>query len=184
MTQLREIPVERISGEPATLGDYDGRVLLVDDVLARPLIYANARLVERALQPFAEKDVERVELSDAEGRATTLVHQNASDPAKAYWARAEAPDAADDAAGTWIGKLFRLRLLQHVEADEVDVELEPVFRYTVHGRDGAWSVEVVSASEGDRTVYYARSDYNRGLVELTHSLAAEAVADLSAALPR
>lgn len=35
MTQLREIPVERISGEPATLGDYDGRVLLVVNVASK-----------------------------------------------------------------------------------------------------------------------------------------------------
>lgn len=163
---------------------HGGRVVLVDDLTLRPLIYANARLVERALQPFAEKDVQRVEIADGEGRATTLVHQNAADPAKAFWARSESPDAADAAAGTWLGKLFRLRLLEHVDAAEVEGELAPVFRYTVHGRDGAWSVEVLSAGEGDDVRYYARSDYNRGLVQLTQSLAAETIADLGAALPR
>lgn len=163
---------------------HGGRVLLVDDATLRPLIYANARLTERALQPLPEKDVVRVEVSDPEGRSATLLHVNASDPAKAFWARSDTPDTADAAAGTWLGKVFRLRLLQYVDEAELETELRPLFRYTVHGRSASWTVEVASAGEGSEQVYYARSDFNRGLVELTHSLAAETVADLSAALPR
>lgn len=163
---------------------YDGRVLLVDDVVLRPLIYAGARLGERSLHPLSEKDVQRIEVADAQGRSTTLVHQNASDPTKAYWARSDSTDAADVAAGSWVGKLLRLRLMKHVDASELDGELAPVFRFTVQGRDGAWTTEVLSLEQDDNTLYYARSDYNRGLVELTQSLAAEAVADLQAALPR
>lgn len=163
---------------------HDGRVLLVDDVTLRPLIYANARLTERALQPLSEKDVVRVDLTDSEGRSATLVQVNASDPAKAFWARSDAADTPDPAAGTWLGKMFRLRLLQYVDEADLEAELRPLFRYTVHGRAASWTVEVASTGEGDAQVFYARSDFNRGLVELTHSLAAEAFADLSAALPR
>jgi len=35
MTALQEIPLDTITGEPATLGDYDGRVLLVVNVASK-----------------------------------------------------------------------------------------------------------------------------------------------------
>ena len=43
--------------------EHDGHIYLVDDTLIRPLQFATSRLVERTLQPIAEKDVTKVEVS-------------------------------------------------------------------------------------------------------------------------
>lgn len=151
-----------------------GKVYLVDDATLRPLQYAATRLVERSLFPLAEKDVEKVSVTRGDGTTLAWVQKNADDSAKAFWARADAPDTADEAGGTWVGKVFRLKLREYVDESTLTAPLEPVATYTVEGDGEAWKVELLT-SGGQ---WYARADFNRGLVSLTESLARNVVDDI------
>jgi len=158
---------------------YEGRTFLIDDGDLRPLQFATTRLVERALYPYAEREIQRI-VVELDGRTDTFVHQNRDDRAKAYWARAATPEERDDTVETWVGKLLKLRLRAYVDEKELG-PLTPRFRFRVEG-DAPWSVEVLQA-EGPAGTYYARSDYNRSLVELTSSVAENIYEDLVEVLP-
>lgn len=155
------------------------KLYLVDDAALRPLEFANARLLERALHPLAEKDVGSVSVQTPDGKTLVGTQQNADDRAKAYWAREGTPDATDEVLGTWLGKLWRLRIQSYADPSEVGAALEPVFAYTVTGDGTSWTVEIVrETGDTGKEEYYARSTYNRSLAKLTRSLAGDAAADV------
>ena len=111
----------------------------------------------------------------------SFVQQNADDRTKAYWADAADAETEHEVAGTWLGKVFKLRARAYVEPADLP-ELVPVFRYTVTGDGKTWNIEV-SKDAGDDKKYYAKADFLRSTVELTASLAGDAVADLDALFP-
>jgi hypothetical protein len=154
------------------------KVWLVDEGLLRPLEFAGTRLIERSLFPTAEKDITKVDVQTPDGTTVTFVQANADDAAKAFWAKAESPETEDAAAGTWLDKVFRLKLREYADESAVTGPLEPVVAYTIHGPDEATRVEIVKAATGEETSWYARSDYNRVLVELTDSLARNVADDV------
>lgn len=160
------------------------KVFLVDDQDLRPLQYGKTRLVERALQPFAEKDLDSIVVRDAAGTSVNFVQKNREDREKAYWARDSAPDTKDEIGATWLDKLIKVRAQGYPNADEIPAALTPMFSYTASGRkDGepqSWTVEVLkNDADGE---FYAKSSYDRATVKLTKTLASEAVDDLTAAL--
>ncbi len=158
---------------------YEGRTFLVDDGDLRPLQFASTRLVERGLYPDAEPDIQRISV-ESDGRQDTFVQQNRDDKAKAFWARAATPEEPDDTVETWVGKLLKMRLRAY--ADEAEVgPLTSLFRFKVEGEQ-AWAVEVLRA-EGPTGTYYARTEFNRSLVELTGSIAKNIHDDLGEILP-
>lgn len=185
VVQRRSGPLELVVGGEA-YGSKDRYVLggdtvyLVDDAVIRPLQYATTRMVERTLHPLAEKDITGIEVTLPDGRALSLQQHHRDDRARAFWARAESPEAAEDAAGTWLGKVFRMRINAYLTDDAVEEPLEPVFTYAVTGEGKTWQVEVLREASGDRRQYYARSSFNRSLVRLTITLAQDAAADLDA----
>lgn len=155
----------------------EGKLYLLDDGLVRPLQFAKSRLVERRLHPFEEKDILQVAVRRG-ADARTFVQKNADDRTKSFWADAAVADKKDAEAGAWLGKLFRLRVKSYVDEADAPAAREAVFAFEVKGRDGAWSVEVTKAEVDGEPTYYASSSFTRGLVDLTRSLAEEAVADL------
>ncbi len=182
--ELRDRTVEiEIGGESyGTRNRYaraEGRVYLLDDGLVRPLQFAKSRLVERRLHPFEEQDILGVEVS--RGTETRgFVQKNADDRTKSYWADVTVPERRDIEGATWLGKLFRLRVKGYVDESAAPAELAPVFAFAVKGREGSWTVEVLRAEVEGEVTYYAKSSFTRGLVDLTRSLADEAIADLDA----
>lgn len=109
------------------------------------------------------------------------MHGNKDDRSASFWANADTPTEQDGAAEAWLAKLMRMRV--QVYAGEVDAaKLQPVFDYTVKAGAEDWTVQVFKL-EGETTEYYAKSDYTRALVNLTESLASEAIADLDSLLP-
>ncbi len=160
-----------------------GKVFLVDDAVLRPLQYATTRLVERAVQPLAEADIEKVSVRLPDGRSAELIHQNRDDRAKAFWALAATPDDEDASAGTWLAKLLKIRVNAYVGADDVEGELVPVFTWSVAGDGQTWTVEMLEVEGDANSDYYARPEYARSMVKLTRSLAADAIDDLEAIFP-
>jgi hypothetical protein len=185
------IEITRKSGAPITLKvggetfgskdryvEHDGRVFLVDDATLRPLQFAAGRLIERSLFPLAEKETDRIDVHLGDGRTLAYVQQHKDDAAKAFWAKADAPEAEDESGATWIGKVFRLKLKEYVDESTVTAPLERVVSYDVTGEGETWKVEVLKTST-EPVQWYARSEYDRGLTTLTDSLARNVVDDLA-----
>ncbi len=159
---------------------HNGKIYLVDDGDLRPLQYASTRLVERGLYPYGGPDIASISVT-YDGRTEQFVQQNRDDKGKAYWARSATPEEQDDTVETWVGKLTKLRLRAYADADEVG-PLEPLFAFQVQGDDGSWPVEVLRAP-GPTGTFYARTAFNRSLVELTGSVAKNIADDLPEVLP-
>ena len=71
--------------------------------------------------------------------------------------------------------MVAMRLAQLPRGSEV---ITPVLTFSTTGDGQAWTVEILEGSNDGTPGYYARSDFNRALVQLTRSLATEAVDDL------
>ncbi len=155
---------------------HKGDAFLVDDQTLRPLQYGKTRLLERILQPLAEQDVDSIKLVTPDG-TLSFGQQNAGDRAKAFWSLDSDPEAEHPVAGPWFGKVFKMRAKQYVEDPSTLGELTPVFRFETTGDGETWAIEVVKSSENPGA-FYARSDFLRSTVELTKSLATDAVVDL------
>ena len=177
---------------------YNDAIYLIDDATLRPLQYAASRLVERNLFPFKEADIEGVNVDLPDGTAHAFVQQNRDDRTKAYWARADALEEEDEIAGTWLGKVFKLRLRKYVDESEIEGTLTPVMTYSVSGKGERWSVEILKVDDGGtdlveeggivpaapkKDTWYARTAYNRSLVSLTESLVQDFVDDLDSLNP-
>jgi hypothetical protein len=159
---------------------HNGKTYLVDDGDLRPLQYASTRMVERGLYPYPTSEIASITVT-YDGRTEQFVQQNRDDKGKAYWARSATPEEQDDTVETWVGKLTKLRLRAYV--DEAEVEgLEPLFAFQAEGAEGSWPVEVLRAP-GPTGTYYARTAFNRSLVELTGSVAKNIADDLPEVLP-
>ncbi len=153
------------------------RIYLVDDNSLRPLQFANMRLMERTLVPLDEPATEAVQLT-ANGSQVRWTHQNRDDKDKAFWARAEAPEATDPTAGVWLDKVYKLRGASYV-AGELPNPVESVFTVAMTGDGKTWTVEVMRETEGEKPEWYARSSYNRALLKLTRSIASDVAADVA-----
>ncbi|MBX2803912.1 MAG: DUF4340 domain-containing protein [Myxococcales bacterium] len=156
------------------------RYFLVDDATLRPLEFASTRLVERGLFPITAEEASKVDVQLPSGSTVTFVQQNADDPTAAFWARPSDPNNADETAGTWIDKLFRVRLRGYVADDEVEGQPQPVFSYVVHDEEGGWNVQILRSDVGEDTKWYAKADYNRSMVSIPDSLVTAVVDDLDA----
>ena len=153
------------------------KVYLVDDKTLRPLQFANTRMVERRLHGVDDQDM--VSVTVTRGADTrTFTQQNAADRGKSYWADVETPDDKDIEGGTYVDKLSKLRAQKYVAEADTPAGLTPAFTFVVKSKNETWTVQVLEAKEGDSTSWYALSSFNRSLVELTRSLASEAIADL------
>lgn len=160
---------------------HEGAVYLLSDKLLRPLQFANTRLVERDLWPYDAATAEKVVAKRAGAAGPeqrVLVQQNTDDREAAYWSDAERPETKDIEGATWLTKLFRLRVREYHDAGELQAlgEADFLVDVEVSGDDGTWNAQLFTLGDDERI--FAQSTYLRGTVELTQSLAEEAVADL------
>jgi hypothetical protein len=152
----------------------EGRVYLLEDTAVRPLQFALTRLQETRLHPFAEADLDRVTVNK-NGNILALVQQNKADRAAAYWAREGSLENRDETAATWLGKLMRMKAQSYPSAADLPAT-EPALTIELVNGKQAWTLDILrSTSDG---ALYARSSFNRATVQLTASLAAEAIADV------
>ncbi len=159
------------------------RVFLVDDSSLRPLQYAKTRLVERTVQPFESPSIVQVEVN-ADGRRAVWTHENRDDRGADYYALQGTPDEAVETTKSWMRKLLAVRAQAYLDEATLDVEMVPVFSYTVSGVDASFTVDVFrEVTEDDDPRWFARPEYNRSLVELTRSLATDAFVDVDVVLP-
>lgn len=166
---------------------YADRVFLVENKVLQPLEFAAQRLIERALHPVSERDATKLTLTWPDKTERTWTHEERAPqsdnpnakPTQVWLDDGETPKA-DDTAATWIDKLLRLRLREYLTPDaEQALVLTPVFEVELAEEDDkTWSIEVFKSEEDGETSWYAKSDFNRGTVLLTASLARSVAEDL------
>jgi len=152
------------------------KIYLIDDQAIRPLQFGKTRLLERNLQPLGEPETNQVVIRTSQVEKT-FVQQNRADRAQAKWT-SEADPETEHPVGTWLGKVYKLRAKSYVDPSELEGPLELAFVYELQGDGESWPVEILKDSNTP-TNYYAQPTYLRGMVELTRSLASDAVDDLS-----
>jgi len=153
---------------------YNNRLMLLEDTTVRPLQFAGTRLVERRLHPLVQNEIDTA-VVQRNGQSLGLVQRNKDDRQAAFWARKGDEDSKDDVAATWLDKLLRLKAQSY--PDDVDLSgATESFSVQLTSGSTTWGFSVLQLPEGD--TLYARSEFNRGVVELTASLANEAIADL------
>lgn len=151
------------------------RIFLLDDQAIRPLQFGKTRLLERNLQPLGEPETASVTITSPAGEKT-FVQQNRDDRAQAKWTTQEDPET-EHTVGTWLGKVYKMRAKTYVLEADIEGTLEVAFTYELKGDTESWPVQIL---KDDKTPanYYAKPTYLRGVVELTRSLASDAVEDL------
>ncbi|MCX4246976.1 DUF4340 domain-containing protein [Paraliomyxa miuraensis] len=164
----------------------DGAIYLVEAKLVRPLQNGARTLPDRDLTGIDERKVVEVTLRVGDREASFEQHNPDDNDAK-YWSVAGTDDASPEAAA-WVEKALRLRSSRYVLGDELPTDLSQAFDFQVRAEDGTEvTVEVLrslSGGDGDegQEQFFARSAHTRALVKLPRAAAAEASADLDAAL--
>jgi hypothetical protein len=157
---------------------HDNKTYLVDDANLRLVQYAKVRLIERRVHPFNEDELDRVDVSQGPATAS-FSQQNKDDRAAAFWAR-DGSEEEDEAAGTWLGKLFRAKVQDYVSQETLkEANAAPAFNVAVQSAGETWSIQVLSGELEGRTEYFALSEFNRGPVQLQRSAASDAADDLA-----
>ncbi len=158
-----------------------GKYYLVDAEVFRPLKYAKSRLPDRRLSDLEKGDIVQVRLEGQAGFAV-MVQQNRQDKDAAYWASSTDLERPVEIYANWLDKALRLKGLSYVAEDEKPEKLEAAFSVQLHAEVGTpVTIEVfhdVPEDDGD-PVWYARSEFTRGLMKLHKVLAAEASDDVA-----
>jgi hypothetical protein len=160
---------------------YNDNFFLVDDQTLRPLQYGKTRLLERKLHPILEADITTVTIGQGP-KSVTFAQQHGDDRSKVFWSDANTPDTEHDMAGPWLGKVFKMRAKTHLQQADLPEGLEAAFTLAFQSKDDNWTVEVLSDPADPKRVY-AKVSYLRGHVELTASLANDAMTDISELFP-
>lgn len=151
-----------------------GRMLLIEDTTVRPLQFAASRLIERRVHPLVVHELDRVEVQSG-GRSLGLIQRNKDDRQAAFWARQGDEDTKDDTAATWIDKLMKLKASEYPTEPDLSGATQS-FTVTLVSGSATWAFEILEDKASGK--FFARSEFNRTVVELTPSLASEAVADI------
>ncbi len=151
------------------------KIFLLDDQAIRPLQFGKTRLLERNLQPLGEPDTVSVVITTEAGQKT-FEQQNRADRAQAKWTTVEDPETEHE-VGTWLGKVYKMRAKTYKLESDLESPLNLAFTYELKSDSESWPVEIYK-DESTPANYYAKPTYLRGVVELTRSLASDAVDDL------
>lgn len=153
-------------------------VFVMKRSVVSPLERADTKLPEKELFAGEPSAVAKASIVTATG-SLHLVQRNRDDAAKASWTAADS-DTVNPTADAWLDKVFRLRSTGYLPATQ-KTETETVFAVKLEFDEGKpVKIEVLrGADEKGEEVWFARSEFTRGLVTLSSGLAADAAADLA-----
>ena len=149
-----------------------GIAYVVEAKLVDDLKWADSRLVERALHTFKAEDVATFSVT-TKGETKDFTREK------------------DDTAGTWLGKLFRLRADRYVKEGEKlhnlegdDVQEIAVFKVSMKTSDGkAGDLALTRFGEGTDARWYAVTERTKGRVGVSRYQADEVAKDLDGLFP-
>lgn len=159
-----------------------GKVYLVEADALNPLKRGTTSLPDRELLGMETEAIARVQVNTGT-EAVEFEHRNRDDKDAAHW-RTAGEDEANESAGTWLEKVFRLRSSGYVQPDEAPTGTELVFAVTAMGDDDtAITLEILKGldPEGDEA-WYGRSQHTRELVKLHKSPTSQAAEDITTIL--
>ena len=167
-----------------------GAAFVLDSKLVDDLKWADSRLVERDLHAFSAKEVTQFTVTSGE-RSRGFVREG--EEGQEVWKDAAAPEGeGDETAGTWLGKLFRLRADRYLRDDDplhpdealAKTEPVPVLRVEVSAAEGAAGyLELSRVGEARDARWYAVTEQTRVRVAVSRHLSDEVTRDLEGLLP-
>ncbi len=135
----------------------DGAVYAVSGELARSLLFADSRLVEKELHAFEPAEVATVRLSRGEQKRELSKVPDKRDA----WATAADGATQDEAASNWMSKLGRVRPTGYVEKPPQAPELVLRAEYlNERGKALGW-MELYRSGAGEQAEYFVRSELTR-----------------------
>jgi hypothetical protein len=167
----------------------DGRVFVVHQRLLQDFLYAEFRLVDRVLNTFEPRDVERAAIT-AKGSTKTLVQQNRRLASSAYWADEASPEKRKDFYRNWMSKVLSLRVAEYTEPDKKLDGLEEVVSLVYWNgpkkigflklfKKAALIPKVAGSTEEGAGDYYALTDTTRAYVKLSRPSGDELARDVA-----
>lgn len=137
---------------------------------------ADSRLPEQELFEGTESGITAVTITAPNGQLE-LVQRNRDDASAASWT-APNSEAVNSTAGAWLDKVFRLRSARYV-ADADTSERVVAVKLSFDGKPPT-TIEIFrSMSDSGEEQWFARSEFTRGLVQLSSGVAADAAADIA-----
>jgi hypothetical protein len=163
----------------------DKRVYVIKQTVLQDLRYTEFRLMDRRLQTFDLKDVERVQIT-ANGRRKVLMQHNRHKSAKARWTdEGKEIKDAKPLYRAWMTKLSRSRALEYTSPKKPPKarELLTVTFYRGSRKLGATTIlaaskSALTATKGPAQTFYAVSAHTRVPVTINPMLANEIARDV------
>jgi hypothetical protein len=150
-----------------------GEVYAIPGEIARSVMQASSRLLERKFHAWGPEDITRVVISTKEVERE-LVPVSGK---KNAWANPDTPEHQDETAGNWMTKLERLRVQDHVEKPQGAERIARVDYYEGSTRRGHLELYRAPGNE-DHPDYLVRTEYTRWYARVFHTSAAQLEQDL------
>ena len=155
-----------------------GEVFAIPSELTQVLMFADTRLMERALHGFAPEEVESIKIGRGpKSRSLTRVTGK-----RDAWADAATPAKADETLGNWLKKLERVQVTEYVEKPAAlprPEELVVRVDYSAKSKSLGF-LELYKVAGKDE--YLARTEYGRWYTKVVPSAAEQVGPNLSTLL--
>jgi hypothetical protein len=159
--------------------DKGGPVHLVSAGLVTTVDFRPPRYKELRYLGLTSKQVERVVLTCPGLGSRTFVHRSRLEPGGGFWATEETPEQENSLVGNWMGKLFRLSLVEYL-AEPVAPNPGSLCRMVFLLEDQKQATAELTWSEGEsgRRLVHGRSDFSGDWVKLEPGSAGSLIGDL------
>jgi len=164
-------------------GDYyarqaeTGEVYAIPSEIARSLMSADSRLLERDLHGWEDDEPTRVVVSAGDARRELFRLEGK----KQAWATAKAATEQDETAGNWMTKLGRLRIMEYLEKPDRATPVVKVEYFAGREPLGFLELSRLPGEEG-KADYLVRTEYTRWHARLFRTSAEQVDQDLSSVL--
>jgi hypothetical protein len=156
-----------------------GVVYVIAGDVARSLLSAESRLVEREFHAWKSEEVERVKITAGQkARELVRIEEN-----KGFWADPATPTTKDETASNWMSKLDKLRVMKHLESlpkePGAEAQVVRVEYFSKPSRSLGW-VEIarVPGQKQGENDYVARTEFTRWWTSVLKSSAEQVDQDL------
>jgi hypothetical protein len=154
-----------------------GEVFAIPAEIARSLMSADSRLLERDLHGWDDEEATRVIVSAGDARRELFRLEGK----KQAWAGAARATEQDETAGNWMTKLGRVRIMEYVEKPGPATPVVKVEYFAGREPLGFLELSRLPGKEG-KADYLVRTEYTRWHAKLFRTSAEQVEQDLSSVL--
>lgn len=155
-----------------------GVVYAISGEVARGVLFADSRLVERELHEWKIEDAARAKVTrDDKSRELTRIEDK-----KDGWADLASPSTQDETAGNWMSKLHKVRVNQYLEKPAAEPTLVVRVEYSKAGKVlGFIELGKLAGADG-KPDYVVRSEQTRWWATVVRSTAEPVEQDVGSVL--